>query len=255
MNKKVFILMLLACCVLGGTLFMLRSTQDRVAPEISFPAGEANYETDMDDETLLKGVTAMDEKDGDVSDTLVVENVFYDQKNGLACVMYAAKDSQNNVAKAERQMTLRDWPDEETETETESESEAETESSVRPQTIQTETESETATETESEEETEELPEGAPRIKLKQRKVELELGESFDPVAYVDTITDDYDNIYDLWRSINVTGEVNSNVPGIYQLVYTVNDSSGFTSNRAMLLVVVKGDETESDSETERDLQN
>ncbi len=43
---------------------------------------------------LLEGVTATDEKDGDVTDSLAIENIFPNDDHTSASVVYAVKDSQ-----------------------------------------------------------------------------------------------------------------------------------------------------------------
>lgn len=301
MDKKYIILLVLVCGILGGGFFAIRSTMDRVAPEISFSEEQAEYHLSDTKEVLLQGVTASDDVDGDVTDTLVVENVFTDDAKGQATVVYVAKDSSNNVTKTSRFMiwnpenneteteseteteVVTEAPQTEPETEEESESEAASEAEAETaeaqtaaaQTEETETEAaviaeekqseepETQEQTESEaivipEEEEDLdayyaeifaelsPE-RPRLRLTNRKLAVSVGDSFDPLIYVQSIEDDYDNKYELWRQISVEGEVNTKVPGIYQLIYTATDSSGNVSNRAMLLVDVQGeyeDETE-----------
>ena len=54
--------------------------------------------------------------------------------------------------------------------------------------------------------------------------QLEIGQSFDPVAGVPWPTDEVDG--DLTQSIQVTGEVNTAQLGTYTLTYAVSDSSG-----------------------------
>lgn len=303
MDKKYIVLLVLVCGILGGGLFVIRGTMDRVAPEIQLPEVQAEYNLSDTNEVLLKGVTAMDNKDGDVTDSLVVENVFTDDEKGTATVVYVAKDSSNNVTKATRYMT---WNPEnvqteevteevteapETEPKTEKQTEAETEEkssedssedssdetelqtentlsvSEMMHAAQTEEQTEEQTDVQTDAQTEapaadipeedldayyeeifaELSPEVPRLRLTNRKLEISVGDTFDPLIYVQSIVDDYDNKYELWRHISIEGEVNTKVPGIYQLIYTATDSSGNSSNRAMLLVDVQG---EYDDETE-----
>ena len=112
--------------------------QDRTAPVISFGENDIVYTEDIDLSLLLNGITATDNKDGDVTDTLLIEKIS-DTAKGDVIVTYAALDSANNVAKASRifpagmssgreesvqPMTEETDPVPETETETESVSEA-----------------------------------------------------------------------------------------------------------------------------------
>ncbi len=61
------------------------------------------------DNVLLKGITAQDKKDGDVTDSLIVEKLsnFYDENKRI--VTYAAFDSDNHISKVERELTYTDY--------------------------------------------------------------------------------------------------------------------------------------------------
>lgn len=96
-------------CIVDAVLLaasaVLYMRQDRTAPVISFIDNEVEYEEDMDLFLLLEGVSAQDEKDGDVSDTLLIEKVS-NTSRGDVIVTYAAMDSANNVAKASRVLKM-----------------------------------------------------------------------------------------------------------------------------------------------------
>lgn len=87
-----------ALIVFSGVKYV---NSDRKAPEITFP-NNLTYDEKLDEEDLLDGVRAYDEKDGDVTDSLVVESVTISDDNKSSTVVYAARDSKNNVAKAIR---------------------------------------------------------------------------------------------------------------------------------------------------------
>ena len=61
------------------------------------------------DDVLLQGITAEDKKDGDVTDSLIVEKLsnFYDDNKRI--VTYAAFDSDNHISKVERELTYTDY--------------------------------------------------------------------------------------------------------------------------------------------------
>ena len=61
------------------------------------------------EDVLMEGITAMDAKDGDVTDSLIVEKIsnFYD--NNLRTVTYAAFDSDNHISKVEREISYKDY--------------------------------------------------------------------------------------------------------------------------------------------------
>ena len=60
------------------------------------------------DDVLLQGITAQDKKDGDVTDSLIVEKIsnFY---NGKRTVTYAAFDSDNHISKIQREISYNDY--------------------------------------------------------------------------------------------------------------------------------------------------
>lgn len=65
------------------------------------------YEEGMSDEELLDGAVAVDETDGDVSDTLVVEKVTVNYNTGTAVITCGAVDDSGNIAKESFQMQMR----------------------------------------------------------------------------------------------------------------------------------------------------
>lgn len=97
-------IILLAVCV------FLYVRQDRAVPVISFSEDPIVYSESMDEEQLLEGVTAMDDEDGDVSDTLVIEKIA-ETSDGKVIVTYAALDGSNNVAKVSRILPVEKKPE------------------------------------------------------------------------------------------------------------------------------------------------
>ena len=81
------ILLITAVAILKG---------DGTGPSITIPSG-IEYHKGMSDSELLNGVTAEDSKDGDVSDTLIVESVIILSSGDSVKITYAAKDKHNNI--------------------------------------------------------------------------------------------------------------------------------------------------------------
>ncbi len=100
--KKVLIALLAVVCA-AFYVFVLydRMTTDKTAPEITFE-GELRYDPALEPEKLLEGVRAVDDKDGDVSDSLSVESVDTTLVQGEAIITYVARDSKNNIGRAKR---------------------------------------------------------------------------------------------------------------------------------------------------------
>ena len=117
-------------------------------------------------------------------------------------------------------------------------------STAKTETSDTEMASETEKETETKE-TETRTSAAadpskPALKLKQKKIEIKVGDAFDAVSQVSEITDDTDDRSALFRQIEVHGDYSTDEPGIYTLTYTAMDSDGNVSAPVTLELVVKG---------------
>ena len=88
--------------ILIVTCVVLLLGRDRKAPVISFSENDLIYYSGIDNEKLLQGGAAMDAKNGDVSDRIVVEKIVQNKNEDRAVVYYAVTDLDGNVAKASR---------------------------------------------------------------------------------------------------------------------------------------------------------
>ena len=77
------------------------------------------------------------------------------------------------------------------------------------------------------------------LNIKDYLIKVPVGTSVDLLSYVSEIKDDSDDAYALWRKVQITGEVNSAVPGTYKCTYYVIDSQNNISNNAVLTVIVE----------------
>lgn len=106
MRKWLVVLMTAAAVGATGLLGWMYVSQDRKGPEITIDESKkGSYTEGMTAEELLDGVKATDDKDGDVSDTLTVENVYPNEQGDEVTVIYVAKDKSNNVTKVTYHMT------------------------------------------------------------------------------------------------------------------------------------------------------
>ena len=117
-------------------------------------------------------------------------------------------------------------------------------STAKTETSDTEMASETEKETKTKE-TETRTSAAadpskPVLKLKQKKIEIKVGDAFDAVSQVSELTDDTDDRSALFRQIEVHGDYSTDEPGTYTLTYTAMDSDGNVSAPVTLELVVKG---------------
>ncbi len=82
---------------------------DRTLPLIKIDGETMEVNLDATDKDLLKGVTAYDEKDGDLTDKIIVESISRFTEKGVCKVSYAVCDNDNNVAKATRKIKYKGY--------------------------------------------------------------------------------------------------------------------------------------------------
>ena len=108
-NWKLLILLAMSLAVLLGYRFWVGLRTDSIAPKITIADSEIPEVSVFVPEQLLEGVTAEDDRDGDVTASLVVERVAGIQADGTVTVTYAAFDSSGNVAKVQRTVRYVDY--------------------------------------------------------------------------------------------------------------------------------------------------
>lgn len=256
MAKKIAIIMAIICAAMAVVVVQLRINTDRKAPEISFNDTGITYREGMSNAELLQGVTAYDEAEGDVTDSLTIESVF-SVDNKEAVVIYVAKDSKNNLVKTKRIIPCVIQDEERAENKEDSQ-EASSDGSSSQDVVSDDTSLEDAAEetpapeptgqalSEEEAAKEEqealadaMPAGSPRIYLTDYVVHISAGTSVDRLSYVKEITDDTDDIFELYRKIQIEGDLNANIAGTYECKYYVIDSNGNQSNVALLKFIVE----------------
>jgi len=72
---------------------------DRTAPRFLLEGTEIIYSPGMDSNELKRGITANDNRDGDVTDRIVIEKITENYGEGTAVVYYAVCDAAGNAAK------------------------------------------------------------------------------------------------------------------------------------------------------------
>ena len=82
---------------------------DRYAPIIEVEQEELKVSIEAEPDELLQGVTASDSKDGDVTDSLVVESISKFLNDDKKIITYAAFDSDHHVGKATREVSYTDY--------------------------------------------------------------------------------------------------------------------------------------------------
>lgn len=255
MKKGIIALMIAACLALGGVTFFLLATEDRKAPEIQIQDADITYVNGSDYSELLKGVTATDNREGDVTQNLVVEGVYPNDDGTTASVVYAVKDKKNNVRKASRIVKYQADPNSLVSEEEEKDEQTDMHADVQDDTtedtqsqavgVEEKSESDSMVKSDEEDEPDALSDSSdspesPVIVLKQSTVTIKRGESVNRISYVESITDDKDDKDTLWKQIQIVGDTfDSSTSGTYEQIYYVVDSDGNKSNEAKLTIVVE----------------
>ena len=242
MKKGLVAMLFLACAALLAGNVVVYIGEDRNGPEISVPQEEITYVAGTDTSALLNGVTAQDNRDGDVTDTVTIESIIPNADQTGASVVYVAKDSKNNVTKETR--TILYSTDANQAAAQAAAEQVAADQAAAEQAAQGDAAGESAQTTDdgaaqNEAAIAALSAESPRFYLTQYSVELERGAELNELSYVQDISDDEDSRDELYQGIRISGEVDTNTPGEYTLEYHVVDSDGNNSNVAQLRVTVK----------------
>ena len=113
MNKKNTILLTIIAMLALTAAVAFGIAKDKQAsplyPVIEFNSDTIDVSVNATEADLLAGVTATDPEDGDVTDSLVIEGVSKIIEGTSMKIAYAAFDSQNHVTKAERTVSYVDY--------------------------------------------------------------------------------------------------------------------------------------------------
>lgn len=90
-------------------IFVREGAQDQSGPQIQIDQQEIQVSIAASEEELLQGVTATDRKDGDVTESLAVESLSNFIEKGRRKISIVAFDSDNHVARAEREIVYTDY--------------------------------------------------------------------------------------------------------------------------------------------------
>ena len=109
-NKGLLLMLVVLCAVVFGIYCInTQNRQDQTAPVISMDAPEIELSVQDDRDACLRGVSAWDNEDGDVTEFLVVEGMSAIGRNDCVTVTYAAFDGAGNVSKAQRTIHYTDY--------------------------------------------------------------------------------------------------------------------------------------------------
>lgn len=91
------------------TVFLELFKKDDTVPEILCDSPKIVMKLNDTEDKLLEGIRAVDEKDGDITDKIIVEYISNFIEPGIARVTYAVADEDNHVAKYTRNVVYEDY--------------------------------------------------------------------------------------------------------------------------------------------------
>lgn len=229
-QEKLVAVLIAGCLILGGAALVVRGSQDRQAPVIKVKKSDITYQEGQGYGELLKGVSAEDNRDGDLTDEVFVDRVVQ-IKDGKAIVYYGVMDKAKNVGTAKR--TVNYVEDGNVHPKTEDTAAENTEQSPDAAASQNEPAKADAN-------NDLTPVGeAPVIALTTDQVTIAAGTEFDLMSVVKGVADGSDDADSLSTRISVDGQYDVNTPGSYLLHYYVIDADGNTSEVKTLTLNVQ----------------
>lgn len=97
--------------IFSVNLYEDRRAVDQTIPVIQVDSEQIDVSVKATEEELLEGVIATDAKDGDLTNSVIVESIskFVDKEKHIANITYAVVDSDNNVVKKARKVKFTDY--------------------------------------------------------------------------------------------------------------------------------------------------
>ena len=99
----------LSILTFGLAIYYTQFFKDTVSPEFSLDSDVIEVGVDEGDEALLRGVTATDNRDGDITDRIIVDGVSQLTGPNTARVRYYVFDKAENLAAASRTVRYTDY--------------------------------------------------------------------------------------------------------------------------------------------------
>lgn len=82
--------------------FFLMAQEDNTPPEFRFQTSDYTYLKSDGEDLLLNSIIAFDNKDGNITERIVIEKIVENKDNSTAVVYYAVSDMAGNVTKVSR---------------------------------------------------------------------------------------------------------------------------------------------------------
>ncbi|MCM1154942.1 MAG: hypothetical protein NC392_06210 [Roseburia sp.] len=263
-------LILIFICLIGSI------REDRVQPEFRFQTDEYIYTPGDREDRLLENITAHDDRDGDISDRIVIEKIIEKRESSTIVVYYAVSDSAGNVAKISRVFVAdfgeqnNDMPESvevsngiSADGEQITEEDAGAQEELNPSGEQADSEKEgggeingneavngaemqdqaQASEPAVQEIQPQAPQedrsGYPVLTLRTEEVTIDAGTSPPWTEIIEILRDDKDDYATLYYNLSVS-RFNRNQAGDYPVILYTEDSDGNRSDEVSVVVHVRG---------------
>lgn len=105
----ILVLFIAATVLFARDWYTYEIKADKTMPVISIDGDMLQVSINATDEELLQGVTAYDEKDGDLTDRVIVESISKFTEVGICKVYYAVCDNDDHVTSVSRKITYTDY--------------------------------------------------------------------------------------------------------------------------------------------------
>lgn len=109
LNTLLLMILAAAFALFGCYHIWVHNRLDTVGPELIVDEGLLELSVEDGTDMLLTGIRALDERDGDVTSSILVESVYGIDQNNMTTVTYAAFDRAGNVSKTQRQVRYVDY--------------------------------------------------------------------------------------------------------------------------------------------------
>ncbi|MBQ8187446.1 MAG: DUF5011 domain-containing protein [Clostridia bacterium] len=261
------VVLFLAVTVIFGYCWITEQQKDTTLPVITVEGDTLDVSLTADNAELLQGVTAFDEKDGDITDRIIVESISRFTEPGVAIVTYAVCDSDRHVASASRtiryigyeapRFTMRKSlifsPSERVLISGRLGAWDVLDGDISSRVIVTATDyadntsglfhiSVRATSLKGDTITATLPlyvenvsPAAPDIRLREYMIYLNTGDEYDPASnLIDAIAYNED---DLTASVEIESDLDTSTPGVYQVHYYATDDQDRRAHEILTILV------------------
>lgn len=105
----VIMFFLASCAIFSMYIFKMHMVEDNTPPEISCDSDEISVSVNAEDAEILQGVTAVDNRDGDITDSVTISSMSHFISKGRRTVTYIVFDKANQAGSIQRTLTYTDY--------------------------------------------------------------------------------------------------------------------------------------------------